>query len=153
MKIEIENAFRAQILEKLGRAPKEVVADGKIRRFATSPHGRDDAGFYILHDDGLPAGSFGDWRTGATFKWRATSLLSPEELARRDELKNVRENREAEAYAKAAESARRRWSNAKPASDDHVYLKKKDVGAHGLREAYGALLIPICDGDDLISLQ
>jgi len=153
--MEIESAFLAHILEKLGVAPNEVVADGKIHRFATSKNGRDDAGYYVLHDDGLPAGSFGDWRTGDVGKWSAkgSSSLSHEDKARRDELKAARLKREAEGYAKAAESARRRWSNAKEANADHAYLKKKSVGAHGLRKAYDALLVPIYDGDELISIQ
>jgi putative DNA primase/helicase len=31
----------------------------------------DKAGWYILYGDGIPAGSFGDWRTGANHTWRA----------------------------------------------------------------------------------
>jgi putative DNA primase/helicase len=153
--MDIESAFRAQILEKLGAAPSTVVADGKIHRFATKPNGRDDAGFYVLFDDGLPAGKFGDWRTGDEFKWNAksASTLPPEDKKRIEELKTQRKARESDAYAKAAEAAQRRWSNANIASEDNAYLKRKEVRSHGLREAYGALLVPVYDGDTLISLQ
>ncbi len=47
-----------------GLEPPDVIeAEGKLRRFATNGKRGDDAGWYILHADGIPAGSFGDWRT------------------------------------------------------------------------------------------
>ncbi len=136
--MNIEEAFRSQIQEKLGASPSDIVADGKLHRFATLPHGRDDAGFYVLHDDSLPVGSFGDWRTGSKYKWtaKAASKLTPEEKKRLGELKAIRHKREEDSFSKATASATLRWQNAKPASDDHPYLKSKGVGAHGLREAH-----------------
>ena len=43
-------------------APDTIIADGKIHRFSTKSKGNDDAGWYILHLDNIPAGSFGNWR-------------------------------------------------------------------------------------------
>jgi hypothetical protein len=51
--------------------PSDIEADGKLRRFSSNGKKADDAGWYLLHDDGVPAGSFGDWRTGITQTWRA----------------------------------------------------------------------------------
>ena len=65
------DSFRAAILESLGAAPDAVDADGEIHRFSTTSKRSDDSGWYVLHDDGLPAGAFGDWRTGYQENWCA----------------------------------------------------------------------------------
>lgn len=46
--------------------PPEVHADGKLHRFSTSGARSDDSGWYVLHEDGIPAGAFGCWRAGLT---------------------------------------------------------------------------------------
>src|SRR5262249_28525853 len=53
--------------------PKNIVADSKIHRFSTNGNRKDDAGWYILHLDGLPAGAFGDWRSNISETWCAAS--------------------------------------------------------------------------------
>ncbi len=117
-------AFRAEIAAKLGAAPKEIIGDGRIRRFATGHKGRDDNGWYIFHDDQFPAGVAGDWRTGAKFKWsaRETQSLTPDELMRHAEVKAERKKQQQAAEADAIAAAKERWSNAAPAKDDHPYL-------------------------------
>ena len=54
--------FKAAMLDAGYTPPDEVIDDGKVHRF--SPEGRkgDTAGWYILHADGIPAGTFGNWR-------------------------------------------------------------------------------------------
>lgn len=147
--------FRADVLARLGFAPPEIVGDGKIHRFSTSATKHNDAGWYLFHDDDFPAGSFGDWRTGEKFKWRAreTREMSQQERERLEALKAEREKKIEAAYSAAAASANKQWSNAKPAGADHAYLVKKGVAPHGLRENYGRLLVPVCDGESIISLQ
>ena len=62
--------FRAAI-EAAGLPPPAViVADGKLHRFATAARPGDDAGWYVLHADPVPAGAFGDWRSGLSSTWR-----------------------------------------------------------------------------------
>src|SRR5207249_6779185 len=51
--------------------PAQVIADGKIHRFAPNGRPSDRAGWYILFGDGIPAGSFGDWRRGLNQSWHA----------------------------------------------------------------------------------
>ena len=51
--------------------PDAIEADGAIHRFASNGKRGDDAGWYQLHSDGIPAGSFGCWRDGLTQTWRA----------------------------------------------------------------------------------
>ena len=57
---QFRDAIRSAGLEP----PDIIVADGKLRRFASNGKRGDDAGWYVLYGDGIPAGSFGDWRTG-----------------------------------------------------------------------------------------
>ena len=151
--------FRTAIHDA-GLTPPEVIEpDGKLHRFASNGKPRDDAGWYVFHHDGLAAGAFGDWRTGATENWRADigRRLSPrEDAAHRARVEAMRLERGAEegrrriqARARAAEI----WQAAPLAPDDHPYLVRKGVAAHGLRVHEGALIIPMRDGGDLHSLQ
>ena len=50
-------------IEQSGLTPPEaILADGKMHRFASNGDPDDNSGWYVLFTDGLPAGSFGDWR-------------------------------------------------------------------------------------------
>lgn len=97
-------------------------------------------GYYKLWMDGRPAGVFGIWSTGESHTWSAdtgTEPLSAEEQARlRAEMKRRQAERAAEILEnqnKAAERAKKAWDKAVPATDDHPYLVRKGVKAHGLR--------------------
>lgn len=46
--------------------PDTIMTDGKLHRFSSNGRRDDDAGWYVFYGDGIPAGSFGDWRTGLT---------------------------------------------------------------------------------------
>jgi putative DNA primase/helicase len=151
--------FRAAI-ERAGLPPPDkIVDDGVLHRFATNGKATDDAGWYVLHDDGIPAGAFGNWRTGASETWRADvgRRASPqEEAARRARVEVIQRERGAEYAlhrAEAREKAAAIWRAARPAPDDLAYLLAKGVRAHGLRVHDGALIIPMRDGQELQSLQ
>ncbi len=151
--------FRAAI-HNAGLTPPEVIEpDGRLHRFASNGKRGDDAGWYVLYDDGIPAGAFGDWRTGASEIWRADigRKLSPQEEAahhaRLDAMRHEREAIEAKRKAEAHEKAAAIWQAARPAPDDHVYLLGKGVKAHGLRVHDGALVVPMRIGTELYSLQ
>lgn len=64
-------------------APADIRPDGTLRRFSSSGKNGDDSGWYVMHGDGIPAGSFGDWRTGISQSWHADigRALSPQEEA------------------------------------------------------------------------
>ena len=87
-------------LHNAGLTPPEVVeADGKLHRFATNDKRRDNAGWYVFYGDGLPAGAFGDWRTGVSDNWHADigRDLSPRETsAHRARVEAMRRLRDAE---------------------------------------------------------
>jgi putative DNA primase/helicase len=113
--------------------PDDIRADGDIHRFSTSGKPRDDAGYYVLHLDGIPAGHFGCWRTGLSENWQADigRTLTPEEREanrkRMAELKAQREAEEAKRRAAAAHMAGELWKAGTPAGEDHPYLVRKGV--------------------------
>lgn len=139
--------------------PAEIFSDGRLHRFAANGKPTDDAGWYVLHLDGVPAGSFGDWRSGLAETWRANlgRRLSPDEqAAHRARVAAMRQQREAEAAqrkADARETAAAIWDAANAAPSDHPYLLAKAIQPHGLREHDGRLLVPLRDGAELHSLQ
>lgn len=152
---QFRNAIRATGIEP----PDVIEADGKLRRFSANGKRGDDAGWYVLHDDGIPAGSFGDWRSGITQTWRAEigrTLTPAEETAHRTKVEAMRREREAEearSHAEAATKAEAIWKSAQAATDDHPYLVAKSVKSFGLRVHEGRLLVPMRDGTEIHSLQ
>lgn len=129
-----------------GLNPPDVIeADGKLRRFGTNGKRSDDAGWYIAHDDGIPAGAFGDWRTGLSQTWRADigrGLTPAEEAAHRERAAAMRQAREAEEAKRRKDAARKAgalWKAGAPAAPDHPYLIRKGVAPVAtLRELPGA---------------
>src|SRR5438046_2073585 len=99
--------FRTAI-QGAGRHPPEAIEpDGRLHRFASNGERGDDAGWYVLHDDGVPAGAFGDWRSGTSEIWRADigrSLSRQEEAAYRERLQRMRDAREAEDARRRTEA-------------------------------------------------
>jgi putative DNA primase/helicase len=152
--------FRAAILATGIEPPKNIVADGKIHRFSTNGSRNDDAGWYVLHLDVLPAGAFGDWRANINERWCATSdtLLTAEQRAELqrfyESAKLARNAQQQGTWNEAADQAKRLWAAAVKATDDFPYLVKKRVKAYGLTCDSGSLLVPVRDKDRrLRSLQ
>lgn len=140
--------------------PENIVADGELHRFRSNRKKSNNAGWYVLHDDDFPAGSFGDWRTGIKVKgWRpdiGRPLTSDEEAAYRVKLEAMGRKyevdkalRKSEAKAKAAAT----WQKAKPASGEHPYLIRKGISASGAKQYNNALVIPLQANGDIHSLQ
>ena len=147
-------------IQAAGLTPPELIeADGKLRRFSSNGKRGDGAGWYLLFDDGVPAGCFGDWRTGVTQTWRADigrTLTHAEEAAHRDKLATLRREREAVEVRRKAETQTKAaaiWQAATPAPDDHAYLTCKGIEAHGARLHQGKLVIPMRADGVLHSLQ
>jgi putative DNA primase/helicase len=141
----------SQFSEAIGRAqiapPSKLVADGKLHRFATNGKHGDDSGWYVLFDDGIPAGAFGCWRAGINETWRADigrQLSAAEELAVRARMSRAREAREREEASRHREAAVRAaelWRASMPAPLDHGYLTNKCVSPGELRVQTDALTI------------
>ena len=152
-------SFRAAMLAAGLTPPDDVVADGKLRRFSSNGKARDDSGWYVLHLDGIPAGSFGDWREGFSQSWcsKSTDTMTPAEReAHRQRVEAMRKAREADQHQRqqqAAQTAATRWQAATPATE-HPYLTAKGVKSYGLKAEGEALLIPMRDtAGKLHSLQ
>jgi len=113
--------------------PDSIEADGKLRRFASNGRRNDDAGWYLLHGDGIPCGSFGDWRTGLTQSWRADigrSLTPIEETTHRARVEATRRERETDEARRQAEATKNSaaiWRAATTATAANPYLKRKGV--------------------------
>jgi phage/plasmid primase-like uncharacterized protein len=151
---QFRNAIHAAGIEP----PEEIEADGRLHRFSANGKRNDAAGWYVFHADGIPAGAFGDWRTGVSQTWRADigRRLSPAEesvhRARIQAMQREREAEETQRRAEAREKAAVIWKMAKPATE-HPYLTTKGIKSHGLRIHDGALVVPMRDGAELHSLQ
>ncbi|MDP2834659.1 MAG: hypothetical protein Q8Q28_15425 [Pseudomonadota bacterium] len=126
-------------IQAAGLIPPDVIeADGKLRRFASNGKRRDDAGWYLLHGDGFPAGSFGDWRTGQVKTWRAdigrafTPTEETEHRARVEAMRRERETEQARRHAEAREQAGLILAEAHQAGE-HPYPTKKGILTHGAK--------------------
>jgi putative DNA primase/helicase len=136
-----EQAFQAAIAAAGLPPPDSIIADGKIQRFSTNGKRGDDAGWYILHLDNIPAGSFGNWREGRTESWCSIerNAQTPEQqrqyAALLKSMQNARHRAKKAEHDAAAEIAATIWAAATPIPDAaaHGYLVKKGIQAHGAR--------------------
>lgn len=142
--------FRQAIAAAGLTLPNEIIDDGVIHRFSTNGRPRDDSGWYCLHSDLIPAGSFGDWREGITQSWCSKSdstMTEAERQAHRDRVQAMQRQRDAEhaqRQQKAAADASRRWTAAAICTS-HDYLTVKGVKAHSIKIEGNNLLIPMRD--------
>jgi replicative DNA helicase len=144
-------AFKLAMLE-YGLEPGAIEPSGKLIRFDVEKRG-DKCGYYVFHSGGISAGAFGNWKTGLKEKWcskarrEMTDAESAEYKQMVAEARRQRKEREAIDQAETKERANRIWDQAKPAPDDHPYLVKKEVPAHGLKLSRGRLVVPVKDAD------
>ena len=151
--------FRQAITAAGIEAPDVIHDDGAIHRFSPSGRGSDKAAWYMLHTDGIPAGAFGDWRSGLQSTWCAKSdnAMTAAELAdHRQRVKAMKLQRDADLLAtqqQASEAAAALLAQA-DATTAHPYLSAKGVKGHGLKVFGDKLLIPMRDtAGKLHSLQ
>lgn len=140
--------FRQAIAAAGLTPPDTIMDDGQRHRFATNGRQSDGAGWYILHADGIPAGAFGDWRTGFTQSWcsqSAQSLTKEERDQHRARMAVIEAQRvEAQAVAWLAQGEKNRalWGSCQRlrAGDlVHQYLLGRSID---LAELPGGL--PAC---------
>lgn len=149
-----------QAIEAAGlEAPADIHDDGKLHRFSTNGKRGDDSGWYVLHGDAIPAGSFGCWRSGWQSTWCAQSehdLTGTERQAMRERMKAMQRQREAEQtrmHMQAKDVAAARLAQSEPVTR-HAYLTAKGIKPHGARSDGERLLIPMRDtAGTLHSLQ
>ena len=139
-----------------GLTPPDVIdADSELHRFSSNGVRGDEAGWYVLHLDGVPAGSFGCWRTGLSSSWcaKAATEMTPAECdAHRQRVERMKQQRQADQEQRQQEAraqAAIRWEAAKPATA-HGYLTRKGAQAHGARVEGDLLLVPMRDLDGVL---
>ena len=107
-------------------APERIEADGNLHRFSSNGKRGDNAGWYILYSDGIPAGSFGCWRTGLSETWHADigrKLTQEESREQQRKLDSMRRQRKAEkerSQRQAAGRASEQWKSAQPEDSAHA---------------------------------
>jgi len=155
-----EHQLRVHMSENCIQAPDDIICDGKLHRFATGSKKGDLSGWYVLHDGKVPAGVYGDWKTGEEYQFRANigrELTFQENIAhvkQINELKAKREKELSDSREYAAYTATKIWDAAQLASDDHPYIKRKGISNPGWRIAPdGRLIAPMLIDGDIRSLQ
>lgn len=173
---QFRDAMRDQGIE----TKNEIIPDGSLHRIHVEGDKRGSLnGWYCLHFDERPAGVFGcNKRYGDyKFNWQAEGNSAPwtdeERKAHAERVAKERAEKDAaikEKHAAVAVQAKALWDASPVATDDHPYLVRKGVKAHGLKVAdwsrysekteshylvsKNALLVPICDASSNIwSLQ
>lgn len=139
-----------------------IQADGQRHRFrVTGDKAGSRNGWYVLHLDGVPAGSFGCWKRDISETWCAksastmTDIERQELTARIEASKREQEAETARVQADCKAKAERLWNEAsETVSAGHAYLSAKGVRGYGLRQLRDALLVPVrADGGGLVGLQ
>jgi len=155
-----EHQLRVAMSDAGIQPPDDIVLDGTLRRFSTTGKKKDLSGWYVIHDGDIPAGAFGDWKTGQEVQFRAdigrdlTFQESAIHHKRMAELKAKREKEVTESREYAAFHAAKLWESAQLASDDHPYIKRKGITNPGWRIAPdGRLIAPMMIDGEIRSLQ
>lgn len=145
--------------------PNRIIMDGNIHRFSTQTNGktndRGKTGWYVFYQDAIPCGSFGCWRLDVTAQFRADigrELTFTEHSAHKKRMEEIKRKVDDEAKVKqeiAEKNIDKIWNDCGPASDEHPYLMKKGVKAHGAKiTGDGRLIVPLYDEHgELASLQ
>ena len=116
--VGITNQFKDAISSAGLNQPEEIIDDGKIHRFSSSGKPRDEAGWYVLHNDGVAAGAFGCWREGFTQNWcsKATAQMTQVERdahqRRIQAIQVQRDSEQAQRHELAAVEAASRFNAA-----------------------------------------
>ena len=142
----------------VGIVYRDVPADGRFHETDVEhdARGRGD-GRIKLFPDGQ-GGIVCNWKgvRRAFFVEDARKLTGSERQEcirkRRDAIRKFQEI-ECYKHTLAAKKAATIWDAAKPAAGDLPYLTSKGIKANGARQHRGALIIPVCDGVAICSLQ
>lgn len=135
-----------------GLLPGNVEESGGriVRCPATGDKSNQKSGWFVFYSDGVPAGAFGNWKTGETQDWcaRAESAMRPEEVQayrlRMAKAREARDEKRVQLANAAMERAKKMWTEAS-AAEAHPYLENKGIASFGLKLLRGKLLIPAYD--------
>jgi putative DNA primase/helicase len=113
-----------------------LIADGELHRCHVQGHAKGSRNLaYIIHADDHAAGWFQEFKSGITKTWQHQAAAWFPDPAAQRRVAEARRQREEQAHRKHERIARlagQLWDRAPPC-DDHPYLARKRVKAHGLR--------------------
>ena len=150
---EVVRAEFAAALQKQGLVldgPPEM--DGQFHRVAVA----DDkpgklSGSYIGNLDGQPNGLIQNFKSGAKVRWRSDNpafVLTPEERVASAERQRAKADARLKEQEERANWVGKEWQALPDAPNDHRYLQRKHVNAHGLKlDKNGNLVMPLHDID------
>ena len=142
--------FRAAMSASGLEPPVHIDTSGAMVRFDIDAKG-DKVGWYVFHADGVPAGQFGNWKTGLSEKWCSKD---PQAMTEAEQAEHHRFNERAKAQRaaqlladqeQAATKAWQRWDLYHPADTGHPYLVEKRLTVHGIRQDGNKLLVDMRD--------
>ena len=154
-----------QSIAAAGLAPHgdlDLTGDGKLQRYRIEGDKAGSRnGWAVLYSQPLLAGAFGSWKTGESHTWCEQRSDKPPTAAERAEqqrlMKAAQATRAAElanVQAFARQRAAKLWSTARPATNAHPYLQRKQIGAYGIRQLRDVLVIAARDvNGELHTLQ
>ena len=136
------------VMQSIGLSPAQIVPGKWIRFPGIGKKSNNKAGYCYLFPDMLGA-VFGDYACGLRETWQAEKMESFTPAERIDYQKMIEsaqkkavEEQERE-YSEAAFRAQREWDVLPASTDEHLYLMKKRVKNHGLRQKNDLLIMPI----------
>jgi putative DNA primase/helicase len=119
-------------LEAAGLRPRDIVADGRIRRCDTESKPGRRNGWYVLNPDGH--GAYGDWASGSgdpLGHWRDSSVhVDTAAVARMQAMAAKNRERDRAKRIEAMRKARHLWSECEPYRV-HPYIEGKGLSALG----------------------
>jgi len=143
-----------------GMVPPDQIEPGKMIRFSDNGQ-KNKNGWCIFFEnpDGSAGAAFGSWR-GINKKWfykpDGAPLSMEQQQAFIEKIEQARKKADQERKAKqadAAKMAKEIWDKSKPASQDHPYLKAKNIKPYIARQDKNTLLLPGYDEKGLCTLQ
>lgn len=135
-----------------GVTPPEgrLIFDGQIHRYnVIGDHPRSRNGWYILHNDGIPSGAFGHWKTRISSNWCSRSLnfmSSVERAEHRNRITDACNQRQKITVQRQQEAARRAQNIldlARPGHPKQQYLVNKQIAPYIACQRGNTLVIPI----------
>jgi len=157
-----EKQLREAIIDAGLEPPDAIYMDGNIHRFKAGSKGSggagDKTGWYVAYNDSIPAGRFGDWRSGIEVTFRADvgrKFTPAEEMAhtrRMSEAKIKRDEEIKKQHEVVSHTVEKIWEDCTSAHPDHPYLKRKGINVHGARvTGDGRLVVPLFNEDGSLS--
>lgn len=137
--------------------PNACIDDGLIHRFSSNGKSGDDAAWYVLYSDGIPAGAFGNWREGLTQNWCSierkdqTAAQRTEVAAQSKTMQKLRDDAKKAEQDAAAKTATVIWEAATPMGDavTHEYLQAKGIQHHGAKLIHAGEARQLCPWGNL----